>query len=291
MSNREREQSRSTLRSYVDSDTLYRVGLYVVMYGLAALFFVPYWRMFQLSVTPLDVLSQGGFHWVPPEATLAVWERYLLEEPVIYRWAFNTFLVASITTVIVLVVDSMIAFSLTRLDWPGQSAVLGIILASFMIPGYVNIIPLYTLISDLGLMNSYWAIILPFAAGPLGVFLLVQFFRDIPEELEEAARLDGFSTPRIYARIILPLSTPILTALGLFVFIWSWNQFLWPLIVLNDDALYTLPIGVVTLRDVNALAPNVIMTSLALASLPLFVVFLLFQDKLISSVQMQAGTG
>mgnify|MGYP006296418627 FL=1 len=129
------------------------------------------------------------------------------------------------------------------------------------------------------------------SAGPLGVFLLVQFFRDIPEELEEAARLDGFSSLRIYARIILPLSTPILTALGLFVFIWSWNQFLWPLIVLNDDALYTLPIGVVTLRDVNALAPNVIMTSLALASLPLFIVFLLFQDKLISSVQMQAGTG
>jgi multiple sugar transport system permease protein len=247
--------------------------------------------MFQLSVTPMSVLSQGGFHWIPPEVTFAVWQRYLLEEPIIYQWAFNTLLIASITTFIVLVVDSMIAFSITRLDWPGQGLILAVIMASFMIPGYVNIIPLYTLINDLGLMNSYWAIILPFAAGPLGVFLLVQFFRDIPEELEEAARLDGFSSLRIYARIILPLSTPILTALGLFVFIWSWNQFLWPLIVLNDDALYTLPIGVVTLRDVNALAPNVIMTSLALASLPLFIVFLLFQDKLISSVQMQAGTG
>jgi len=285
------EPTQSVLDRYADRDTLYRVGLYVVMYGLAVAFFVPYWRMFQLSVTPMSVLSEGAFHWVPPELTFAVWRRYLLEEPVIYRWAFNTFVVASLTTLIVMVVDSMIAFSLTRLDWPGQSLVLGIIMASFMIPGYVNIIPLFTLINDLGLINSYWAIILPFAAGPLGVFLLVQFFRDIPEELEEAARLDGFSTLRIYAQIILPLSKPILTALGLFVFIWSWNQFLWPLIVLNDDALYTLPIGVVTLRDVNALAPNVIMTSLALASLPLFIVFLLFQDKLISGVQMQAGTG
>ncbi|MDS0223516.1 carbohydrate ABC transporter permease [Haloarcula sp. S1AR25-5A] len=261
------------------------------MYGIAIAFFVPYWRMFQLSVTPMSVIAEGGFHWIPPEVTFAVWQRYLFEEPIIYQWTFNTFMIATITTLIVLVVDSMIAFSLTRLKWPGQSAVLGIIMASFMIPGYVNIIPLYTLVNNLGLMNSYWAIILPFAAGPLGVFLLIQFFRDIPEELEEAARLDGFSTLRIYSRIILPLSTPILTALGLFVFIWSWNQFLWPLIVLNDDALYTLPIGVVTLRDVNALAPNVIMTSLALASLPLFIVFLLFQDKLISSVQMQAGTG
>ena len=275
----------------IGRERLSRIGLYVVMYGIAVAFFIPYWRMFQLSVTPQSILASGEFYWIPPDITVAYWQRFLFEEPIIFKWALNTFLVASITTVLVLVVDSMIAFSLTRLKWPGRGAVLGVILASFMIPGYVNIIPLYTLINDLGMMNSYWAIILPFAAGPLGVFLLVQFFRDIPEELEEAARLDGFSSLRIYARIIMPLSTPILTALGLFVFIWSWNQFLWPLIVLNNDQLYTLPVGVVTLRSVNALAPNVIMTSLALASMPLFIVFLLFQDKLISSVQMQAGTG
>jgi multiple sugar transport system permease protein len=275
----------------VGRDRLYRLGFYAVMYGIALAFFIPYWRMFQLSITPQGVIASGEFVWFPLDVTFEYWQRYLFEEPIIFQWAFNTLLIASITTFIVLVVDSMIAFSLTRLDWPGQGAILGIVVASFMIPGYVNIIPLYTLINDLGMINSYWAIILPFAAGPLGVFLLVQFFRDIPEEMEEAARLDGFSSLRIYARIIMPLSTPILTALGLFVFIWSWNQFLWPLIVLNNDQLYTLPIGVVTLRSVNALAPNVIMTSLALASMPLFIVFLLFQDKLISSVQMQAGTG
>jgi multiple sugar transport system permease protein len=283
--------ARNRLVNRVGRDRLYRLGLYAVMYGIALAFFIPYWRMFQLSITPQGVIASGEFVWFPLDVTFEYWQRYLFEEPIIFQWAFNTLLIASITTFIVLVVDSMIAFSLTRLDWPGQGAILGIVVASFMIPGYVNIIPLYTLINDLGMINSYWAIILPFAAGPLGVFLLVQFFRDIPEEMEEAARLDGFSSLRIYARIIMPLSTPILTALGLFVFIWSWNQFLWPLIVLNNDQLYTLPIGVVTLRSVNALAPNVIMTSLALASMPLFIVFLLFQDKLISSVQMQAGTG
>jgi multiple sugar transport system permease protein len=283
--------ARNRLVNRVGRDRLYRLGLYAVMYGVAIAFFIPYWRMFQLSITPQGVLASGEFFWVPSDVTFEYWQRYLFEEPIIFQWAFNTLLIASITTFIVLVVDSMIAFSLTRLDWPGQGVILGVIVASFMIPGYVNIIPLYTLINDLGMINSYWAIILPFAAGPLGVFLLVQFFQDIPKEMEEAARLDGFSSLRIYARIIMPLSTPILTALGLFVFIWSWNQFLWPLIVLNNDQLYTLPIGVVTLRSVNALAPNVIMTSLALASMPLFIVFLLFQDKLISSVQMQAGTG
>lgn len=275
----------------IGRERLSRIALYVVMYGIAIAFFIPYWRMFQMSVTPAGLVASGEFFLIPSDVTFAYWERFLLEEPIIYQWAFNTFLIASITTFLVLVVDSMIAFSLTRLKWPGRSVVLGVILASFMIPGYVNIIPLFTVVNNLGMVNSYWAIILPFAAGPLGVFLLVQFFRDIPKELEEAARLDGFSSFRIYAQIIMPLSTPILTALGLFVFIWSWNQFLWPLIVLNNDQLYTLPVGVVTLRSVNALAPNVIMTSLALASLPLFIVFLLFQNKLISSVQMQAGTG
>ena len=168
MSNADR--SDTLMNRFTDRDRLYRIALYVVMYGIAVVFFIPYWRMFQLSVTPLSVLSEGGFFWIPPELTFAVWQRFLFREPIIYRWAFNTLLIASITTFLVLVIDSMIAYSITRLDWPGQSLVLGIIMASFMIPGYVNIIPLYTVINDLGLLNSYWAIILPFAAGPLGVF-------------------------------------------------------------------------------------------------------------------------
>jgi multiple sugar transport system permease protein len=280
-----------TVTEYVENLSWYRVGLYVVMYGVALLYFIPYWRMFQISITPSAVIAAGQFHWVPPDVTLAFWERFLLEEPIVYRWGLNTLIISSFTTVLVLVFDSMIAFSLTRLDWPGQRAILGIIVASFMVPVYVNIIPLFSLINNLGLVNTYWGVLLPLAAGPLGVFLLVQFFRDLPEEVEEAARLDGFSTFRIYWKIILPLSTPILTALGLFQFIWAWNQFLWPLIVLNQDKLYTLPVGVITLRSMNAIWPNLIMTSTAIVSLPLFVVFLLFQDKLISSIQMQAGVG
>ncbi|QSG13198.1 ABC-type sugar transport system, permease component [Halapricum desulfuricans] len=279
------------LQAYLQNVSWYRVGIYVVMYGLAALYFIPYWRMFQISVTPTDFIAAGQFHWIPPDMTFEFWTRYLFEELVIYRWAFNTLIISSLTTIIVLVADSMIAFSLTRLDWPGQGVILGLIVSSFMVPVYVNIIPLYSLIDDLGLINSYWGVLLPLAAQPLGVFLLYQFFKDLPEGLEEAARLDGFSTFRIYWKLTLPLSMPILTALGLFQFIWAWNQFLWPLIVLNQDQLYTLPIGVITLRDQHAIWPNLIMTSTALVSIPLFIVFLLFQDKLISSIQMQAGVG
>ncbi|WP_226013537.1 carbohydrate ABC transporter permease [Halomicrobium salinisoli] len=273
----------------LDRKTLYTVGVYVVMYGLAALFAVPLFRMFVLSVTPSDQLF--GMHWIPAGITFQYWIEVFTTRDLIYRWIWNTLVISTITTALVLVVDSMVAFALTRLEWPGQRILFGIVIASFMVPPHVNIIPLFTLITQVGWTNSYWAIILPFTATPLGVFLLVQFFRDIPEELEESARMDGFSTFRIYAQIILPLSLPVITALALFMFVWSWNQYLWPLIVLNNDMAYTLPVGATTLQSVYQDDANRLMAGLAVISLPLFVVFLIFQDKLISSVQMQAGTG
>lgn len=273
----------------LNREMLFRIGVYVVMYGLAILFAIPLFRMFALSITPADQLF--GFKWFPESVTFQYWTGIFTQQDLIYRWIWNTFVISSVTTILVLIIDSMVAFALTRLNWRGQRILLGIIVASFMVPPQVNIIPLFTLITQFGWTNSYWAIILPFTATPLGVFLLVQFFRDIPEDLEEAARMDGFSTPRIYAQIILPLSLPILTALALFMFVWSWNQYLWPLIVLSNDVSYTLPVGATTLQSVYQDSANRLMAGLAVISLPLFIVFLVFQDKLISSVQMQAGTG
>jgi multiple sugar transport system permease protein len=157
------------------------------------------------------------------------------------------------------------------------------------VPAFVNMIPLYQVVNELNLIDTLPAVILPFTALPLGVFMLVQFFRDIPMELEEAARLDGFSTFRIYSHIILPLAQPVLTALSLFIFVWSWNQFLWPLIVLQSDVNYTLAVGVVTVRNSHLIQVNLTMATMLVAAAPLFVVFLILQDKLISAVQIQAG--
>ncbi len=277
----------------IERERFENIVTYVTMYGLGFLFLVPLYQMFKLSVTPTQNL--GETIWIPTDITFVYWIDVLVNEPIIYRWIFNTFVVAALTTILVLLTNSLIAFSLTRLEWPGRRLVIGVIVASFMVPGFVNIIPLFQVVNELGMLGggylAYSAIILPFAAGPLGVFLLYQFFKDIPDELEEAARMDGFSTVRIYAQIILPLSVPVLSALGLFTFVWSWNQFLWPLIVLSSDIYYTIPVGAVTLQAVHGEFSNQLMTMLAIVSLPLFIVFLLFQDKLISSVQLQGTTG
>jgi multiple sugar transport system permease protein len=237
----------------------------------------------------MEDISGEGIEWIPPSIATRVWEEFIFQEPLLIKWLINTLIIASVTTLLVVIIDSLIAFSLTRLDWPGQRVIFSVIVASFMVPAFVNMIPLYHLINKLGLLNTLPAVILPFVALPLGVFLLVQFFRDIPKELEEAARLDGFSTFRIYTRIILPLAQPILTALALFVFVWSWNQFLWPLIVLSDDTLYTLSVGIVTIRNSYLVQINLTMATMIVAAAPLFIVFLILQDKLISAVQIQAG--
>lgn len=276
--------------SILPEDTnLRNVLVHAVMYGAALLFLVPYLYMISTSLKTSRGAIQPGMNWIPDPITFVHYVE-LLTGSGILQWTFNTLLIASTTTLLVLVVDSMIAFAITRLDWPGQKYVLALIVASFMVPGFVNIIPLYILVSDLGLINSYLAVILPFAAGPIGVFLLVQFFRDIPYEIQEAAQLDGFSNFRIYVQMILPLSRSILSALALFMFVWSWNQFLWPLIVLQNEAMYTLPIGIVVLRDTFTYQPALTMASAVIASGPLFILFLLLQEQLMTAVEMQGVT-
>ena len=263
--------------------------VHAVMYGAAFLFVIPYIYMISTSFMTQEAAVAAGMNWIPDPFTVAQYMQLFTGSQIV-QWAINTLLISTITTVLVLAVDSMIAFSLTRLDWSGQRYLLALIVASFMVPGFVNIIPLYLVIAELGLINNYLAVILPFAAGPLGVFLLAQFFRDIPYELQEAAQLDGFSNFRIYTRMILPLSKSILTALALFMFVWSWNQFLWPLIVLQSEAAYTLPIGVVVLQDNFTFQPALTMASAVVASGPLFVLFLLLQEQLMTAVEMQGVT-
>ncbi|MCO8243394.1 MULTISPECIES: carbohydrate ABC transporter permease [unclassified Haladaptatus] len=270
--------------------TVRTIAVHVGLYGVAFLFLLPYIYMLSLSLQPESIAISSTPHLIPPKITFANYTA-LLDGSLIVPWVINTFIVATVATVLVLIVDSMIAFSLTRLDWPGQSILLSIIVASFLVPFYVNLVPLFTIVADLGLVSSLLGVILPAVANPLGVFLLYQFFRDIPDEYDEAARLDGFSNFQIYAHIILPISKPILSALAIFVFVFNWNQFVWPVVVLQSQSSFTLPLGLVVLRDTFTFQPGLTMASGVIAALPLFILFLLLQDRIIEAVQFQGATG
>ncbi|RJT06803.1 carbohydrate ABC transporter permease [Halococcus sp. IIIV-5B] len=270
-----------------DTDQLRSLGVYVGLYGTAFLFLVPYIWMVSTSLKPRAEIYSAVPNLIPEELTL-YWYRYLFANSEIITWTVNTFVLAGITTVVVLLIDSMIAYSLTRLDWPGQRLVFGVILGSFLVPGIINLVPVFIITSELGLVNSLLGVVLPSVVNPLGVFMLYQFFRDIPVELEEAARIDGFSRLRIFIQIILPLMRSALVALGLFIFIWTWNAFVWPLLILQDESLYTLPIGLVNLRDNMGVAePGIVLTSAVVASIPLLLLFLLLQRQLVEAVELQ----
>lgn len=265
-----------------------KLTMYALLYGFAVLFIIPYIWMISTSLKPPDQVFSQIPYWVPREITLR-WYQLVFTDTQIIRWTINTFVVSSVTTVLVVILDSMIAFSLTKLSWRGQKFIFSIIVASFMIPAQLNIIPLYSLINNLGLINNFWALILPFTAGPLGVFLFVQFFKDVPDDLIEAARIDGLSNFQIYFRIVLPLMKPAMAALGLFTFVWSWNRFLWPFIVMQQETAYTLPVGIAIVQPGQVYQPGAIMAASLIASLPLIIAYLFLQERLISAVQIQGG--
>jgi multiple sugar transport system permease protein len=272
------------------SERLRTAGLYVALYGAAFLFVIPYVYMLSTSLKPERFVFTQQPYWIPPELSFD-WYLIVLREAPMIDWLVNTFVIAAATTVIVVILDSMIAFSLTKLDWPGKRIVFSVIVASFMVPIYANMVPLYTIISDFGLVNSPLAVILPFSAIPIGVFLFTQFFKDLPDSVIEAAKLDGFSTFQTYTRIVLPLMKPAIAALSLYTFVYTWNQFLWPLIVLQGENTFTLPVGIVTMQPTQVFQPGAQMAGTFLAALPLFVVFLILQEHLVNAVQMQGTTG
>lgn len=262
------------------------VVLHLGLYGFAGLFLIPYLWMASTSVKPERLIYDTRPHWFNTDITFE-WYRVILFESPVVSWTVTTVALAAVGTVFVVLVDSMAAYSLARLEWPGRRIVMGVILMSFMVPAAVNLIPIYAIVSELGLVNNLLGIIFPYAAGVFGVFMLYQFFQNVPDEIEEAARLDGFSTTRIFFRIAVPMQFPAISALGLFTFIGLWNSFLWPLIILQNEAMYTLPIGIVTLSSQEVTDPGLVMSGAIIASAPLLILFLAMQEYLFKAVALQ----
>ncbi len=204
----------------------------------------------------------------------------------------NSAIIAVAVTVANLLFCSMAGYALAKLQWRGRSKVFGLVLATLMVPGSVTLVPLFVLMSKLGLVNTYAAVILPFAAGAFGVFLMRQFMYAVPTELLDAARVDGASEWRIFWRIVLPLSKPALATLGIFQFLASWNNFLWPLVALTDESKYTLPVALATFAIGQNKADYGLMMagSVALVA-PVIVVFLLLQRHFTQSIAMTGLKG
>jgi len=191
---------------------------------------------------------------------------------------FNSMIVALFVVGGNLLFCSMLGYALAKLHFHGRDQIFLVVMATLMVPSTVTLVPLFVLMSFLGLVNSYPALILPFAAGPFGVFLMRQFMLSVPDDLLEAARIDGASELRIFFRVVFPISYAPLATLGILTFLASWNNFLWPLVVSSSERMYTLPVAVATFAiGQNATDYGLLMAGSTILVLPVVLVFLALQ--------------
>jgi multiple sugar transport system permease protein len=203
-------------------------------------------------------------------------------------WYLNSFIISTLSVVFTVVVCSMVAFSLVHLRWRGKYVIFSLILAGLMLPMEALVLPQFMQFRALGLLGTYWALILPVIAAPVAVFVFHSFMKAIPDALIEAARLDGASWWRIYYQVCMPLCRPAISAVAILTFISTWNQFLWPLLVLTQTKSQTIPVGLGSLIGGAAIQYAETMASAVLGILPLLAVFLLLQRQIVQGV---ANTG
>ncbi|MER6947884.1 carbohydrate ABC transporter permease [Nonomuraea sp. NPDC000554] len=200
-------------------------------------------------------------------------------------WTINSLVYALVSVVIILITSSMAGYAFAKKRFPGRDAMFWTFLATMMVPFQATLIPTFVLVNSLDGVDTFWGLIVPTLANSQAVFLMRQFILGLPDELFDAAKVDGASELRVYWTIVMPLTKPILATLGVFVFLWHWNDFLWPLVVGQSDATRTLTVGLTTLRtEETQLA--VLMSSAAVSVVPCLLVFFLLQRYLVNSIAM-----
>jgi len=198
----------------------------------------------------------------------------------------SSLLVAAATTLVSLLLNSMAGYAFAKLRFRGRDRLFSTLLAAMMIPAPVAMLPLFLILRSLGLVNSYAGVVLPAGATILGIFLIHQFARGLPDDLISAARLEGAGELQVYWRIVLPLLRPVLTTLGIITFLATWNDFIWPLIVLTDERRYTLPVALASLVGEHAQDTELMMAGSVLTVLPVLFLFLGLQRQYIAGITL-----
>ncbi|MEW9548987.1 carbohydrate ABC transporter permease [Nonomuraea sp. NPDC050783] len=258
--------------------------LLLVALVLAAIWLAPVAWAVATSLKPETETTKIPLEWFGSTLTLDAY-RLVLGTGGIVKWAINSTVTAVLVTFLTVLLSAMAAYGFARTHFRGRRALLAVILAGIMVPPQVLMAPLFAEMVALGLVDTWWAIILPQVAAPLIVYVLFKFFQDVPPELEQAAFVDGAGRWRVFFTIVLPLSRPVLAAVSIFTFITTWNNFLWPFLVSTDPNTMTLPVGLANVvQGTFGLRYAQIMASLVLAGLPLLVVFVLFQRQIVRGV-------
>ncbi|MGH2394455.1 MAG: carbohydrate ABC transporter permease [Candidatus Limnocylindria bacterium] len=273
-------------RSHSVGDPHAQPWIYVVLTGGLLLLVGPFLWMLLGSFRPDRELKRAPLSWLPETWTLENY-RTLFDRLDFPTFFVNSTVVSLSITVGNLVFCSMLGYAFAKLDFPGKRAMFVVVLATLMVPGVVLFVPLFVLVSNLGMTNSFAGLIFPFLAQPVGVFLMRQFMLSLPDELIQAARVDGAGEFRIFRSVIMPLCKPALATLGILTFLTHWNNFLWPLVVAQSEDKYTLPVALAIYSiGENESNYGLLMAGSVVIILPVLAVFLVMQRHFVRGIAM-----
>jgi len=263
------------------------IGLYTALAVLSILTLIPFFWMLAASFMADGKASTYPPTLIPNPFTFVQYEILFTR----LRFAtnfFNSLLLSVLVTGVSLVFNSMAGYAFAKYRFKGKGMIFNALLSALIIPSQVTMLPLFLLLKQFGFINTYMAIVIPGLANIFGIFLIRQYALSIPDSLIESARMDGATDFQIYRKVILPLATPILITLGIFTFMGTWNDFLWPLIVLTDDGMWTLPVALANLMGEHTKDPELMMAGSVLTILPVMLVFLVLQKYYMQGIMMGA---
>lgn len=269
------------------------VLLAIVFIGIAVVTLIPFWAIFVGTFQDGTMLMRNGLNLGLDleTASLRNFRMLFTDSGQYFTWFRNSVLVTVLQTVFTLLVSSFVAYGFAKYNFRFKTALFVIVVLLMTVPLEMMMLPLFTQMHDLGLSNTYWALLLPFLAAPMTIFFFRQYLQGIPNELIEAGRVDGVSEFGIFFRLVLPLMKPAMAAMAILNGMLAWNSFLWPLIVLRSPSLYTLPVGLNTLLTPYGNNYDLLIVGSFLALFPILILFLLFQKFFISGMTAGAVKG
>jgi multiple sugar transport system permease protein len=280
--------SKSTLRRifgmrrFAEAGPLLTAVSYAVVVVTALICILPFFYIISTSIKQSKFLFEYPPQWVPKVIYWGNFTHLILKTPFL-RWVFNTLFVSLTVTALKLLFDTMAGYAFAKMAFPGKEVLFVLVIATLMIPFSAILIPLYFLIRGMGFLNTYWALILPPLANPIGIFLMRSFIESLPGDLENAARLDGTSEFGIYRTIILPLVKPAMVVLGVLTFNLQYTSFLWPLVAISSNKMMVLTTGIATQRGITVIDYGVFSAGAVMALIPITIFFLALQKQWISA--------
>jgi len=272
-----------------------RLLVHLFLIGGLIITLAPFLWMISTSFKSTEAIFTRTPNLIPEKPTLENYQRLFGIEPPEIRekkgtiglsfgvHSKNSIIVAISITVVSLFINSLAAFAFAKYNFPGKEKIFALLLATLMIPSQMTMMPVFLLLRSLGLLNSYLGLIIPASASAFGIFLIRQFMLTIPNDLIESARIDGCSDFRIYWNIVLPLCKPVLASLGVFTFMGAWNDFLWPLIIMTKESMYTLPVALANLSGEYVTEYGLLMAGSLVVVAPIIIIFLFAQKFVIES--------